>query len=277
MSIIPKTSKKLKLLEFDALEVARQLTMIECHLYMKIRPSECLMRSREQKSDNNDNIAAIIVTTNKVYPVLRLVYNSPYLNICVSQIAHWVADTVLSKDDSRKRAMIVKQFISVADVSKRIDFIPAWSNSPPSAMSRAQELLKHDRHRFWLKFTSHPSAKANLGTNYPKVHDNVGSLRNDDRFEQELQQLSVIITTDYAPLCSIHRYEMRLLQACVVVILTMWNRTIPDDVDIHSRWRSQQHWNARQLQETTKSGRGHRGDPEVAIQTIQFCKSRPHP
>jgi len=66
MPIIPKTSKKLKLLEFDALEVARQLTMIECHLYMKIRPSECLMRSREQKSDNNDNIAAIIVTTNKV-------------------------------------------------------------------------------------------------------------------------------------------------------------------------------------------------------------------
>jgi len=64
--IIPKTSKKLKLLEFDPLEVARQLTMIECQLYMKIRPSECLMRSREHKSENHDNIAAIIVTTNKV-------------------------------------------------------------------------------------------------------------------------------------------------------------------------------------------------------------------
>lgn len=66
VSIIPKTSKKLKLLEFDPLEVARQLTRIECQLYMKIRPSECLMRSREQKSENHDNIAAIIVTTNKV-------------------------------------------------------------------------------------------------------------------------------------------------------------------------------------------------------------------
>jgi son of sevenless-like protein len=64
--IIPKASKKLKLLEFDPLEVARQLTMIECQLYMKIRPSECLMRSREQKNENHDNIAAIIVTTNKV-------------------------------------------------------------------------------------------------------------------------------------------------------------------------------------------------------------------
>jgi son of sevenless-like protein len=117
VSIIPKTSKKLKLLEFDALEVARQLTMIECHLYMKIRPSECLTRSREQKSDNNDNIAAIIVTTNK--------------------IAHWVADTVLNKDDSRKRAMIVKQFISVADRCRELKnfssmiAIVSGLNSPP--------------------------------------------------------------------------------------------------------------------------------------------------
>jgi son of sevenless len=38
----------------------------------------------------------------------------------VWQIAHWVADTVLCKEDSRKRAAIVKQFISVADVSLRI-------------------------------------------------------------------------------------------------------------------------------------------------------------
>ncbi|KAH9980235.1 ras guanine nucleotide exchange factor domain-containing protein [Lactifluus volemus] len=117
LPIIPKTSKKLKLLDFDPLEVARQLTMIECQLYMKIRPSECLMRSREQKSDNNDNIAAIIVTTNK--------------------IAHWVADTVLSKEDSRKRMTIVKQFISIADRCRELKnfssmiAIVSGLNSPP--------------------------------------------------------------------------------------------------------------------------------------------------
>jgi len=115
--IIPKPSKKLKLLEFDPLEVARQLTMIECQLYMKIRPSECLTRSREQRSENHDNIAAIIETTNK--------------------IAHWVADTVLSKGDSRKRASIVKQFISVADRCRELKnfssmiAIVSGLNSPP--------------------------------------------------------------------------------------------------------------------------------------------------
>lgn len=34
-----------------------------------------------------------------------------------SQIANWVADSVLNKEDSRRRAAVVKQFISVADVS----------------------------------------------------------------------------------------------------------------------------------------------------------------
>jgi son of sevenless len=82
LPIIPKASKKLKLPDFDSLEVARQLTMIEYQLYMKIRPSECLMRSREQRSDNNDNIAAIIVTTNKVEstrPHIRMPSASQFL------------------------------------------------------------------------------------------------------------------------------------------------------------------------------------------------------
>lgn len=34
-----------------------------------------------------------------------------------AQIANWVAETVLSREDSRKRATIVKHFIGVADVS----------------------------------------------------------------------------------------------------------------------------------------------------------------
>ncbi|ETW81850.1 hypothetical protein HETIRDRAFT_475375 [Heterobasidion irregulare TC 32-1] len=116
--IIPKLSKKQKLLDFDPLEVARQLTIIESYLYQKIKPSECLVRSREQKpGENNDNIATIIETTNK--------------------IAHWVADTVLSKEDSRKRAAIVKQFINVADRCRNLlNFssmiaIVSGLNSPP--------------------------------------------------------------------------------------------------------------------------------------------------
>ena len=37
--------------------------------------------------------------------------------LTIRQIANWVAESVLSKEDSRKRAAVVKHFIAVADVS----------------------------------------------------------------------------------------------------------------------------------------------------------------
>lgn len=65
-SIIPKGKQKLKLLDIDALELARQLTLFESQLYQKIRPMECLQRAREQKTENIDNIAVVIQTSNRV-------------------------------------------------------------------------------------------------------------------------------------------------------------------------------------------------------------------
>ena len=44
------------------------------------------------------------------------------------QIAHWVADAVLDKEDARKRALIVKHFIQVADVRLQL-YIPASSRA----------------------------------------------------------------------------------------------------------------------------------------------------
>lgn len=69
-SIVPKNSKKLKLLDIEPLELARQLTIKESDLYRKIRPMECLQRAREQKSDNMDNIATVIQTSNRVRPIV---------------------------------------------------------------------------------------------------------------------------------------------------------------------------------------------------------------
>ncbi|KZV68790.1 ras GEF [Peniophora sp. CONT] len=114
--IVPRSNRKPKLLEFDPLEVARQLTIIENNLFLKIKASECLTRSREQKGAS-DNISAAIETSNK--------------------IAHWVADAVLDKEDARKRALIVKHFIQVADRCRDLrNFssmiaIVSGLNSPP--------------------------------------------------------------------------------------------------------------------------------------------------
>jgi son of sevenless-like protein len=64
--LVPKSSKKLKLLDIDPLELARQLTIMESQLYQRIRPMECLQRAREQRTENIDNITVVIQTSNKV-------------------------------------------------------------------------------------------------------------------------------------------------------------------------------------------------------------------
>lgn len=65
--IIPRLlGKKMKILDIDPTELARQLTLMESQLYMKIRPMECILRSREQRSGKLDHIPAIIQTSNQV-------------------------------------------------------------------------------------------------------------------------------------------------------------------------------------------------------------------
>ena len=64
--IIPKV-KDLKISDIDPLEVARQLTLIEFSLYKKVRPAECLQRTREPSSAHSqDSIAAVIRLNTKV-------------------------------------------------------------------------------------------------------------------------------------------------------------------------------------------------------------------
>jgi son of sevenless-like protein len=65
--IIPRNiNKKLKLLDIDPLELARQLTIMEYELFTKVRPMECILRSREQRQGKVDHITALIQSTNLV-------------------------------------------------------------------------------------------------------------------------------------------------------------------------------------------------------------------
>ncbi|KAF5381236.1 hypothetical protein D9757_007853 [Collybiopsis confluens] len=116
-------NKKLKLTDIDPLELARQLTLFESSLYQKIRPMECLQRAREgSKGDKGeagamDNIAFVIQTSNR--------------------IADWVAESVLTKEDSKKRAAAVKHLILVADRCRTLNnfssmiAIVSGLNTPP--------------------------------------------------------------------------------------------------------------------------------------------------
>ena len=100
--IIPKNMKKMKFLDIDVTEFARQLTIIESKLYGKIKPTECLNKTWQKKlgpdeSDPAPNVKAVILHSN--------------------QLTNWVAEMILTHADVKKRVIVIKHFVNIADVS----------------------------------------------------------------------------------------------------------------------------------------------------------------
>lgn len=99
--IMPRNMKKLKFLDIDVTEFARQLTIIESRLYGKIKPAECLNKTWQKKVPEGEpdlapNVKALILHSN--------------------QMTNWVAEMILAQMDARKRVVVIKHFVSVADV-----------------------------------------------------------------------------------------------------------------------------------------------------------------
>lgn len=99
--IVPKNMKKLKFLDIDVTEFARQLTIIESRLYAKIKATECLNKTWQKKVGESDpdaapNVKALILHSN--------------------QMTNWVAEMILNQQDVKKRVVVIKHFVSVADV-----------------------------------------------------------------------------------------------------------------------------------------------------------------
>lgn len=100
--ILPKKLQKLKFLDIDVTEFARQLTIIESKLYGKIKPFECLGKTWQKKAradepDPAPNVKALILHSN--------------------QLTNWVAEMILSQAEVKKRVLVIKHFVSIADVS----------------------------------------------------------------------------------------------------------------------------------------------------------------
>jgi son of sevenless len=104
--IIPKNMRKLKFLDIDALEFARQLTIIESKLYGKIKPTECLNKTWQKKlnpgePDPAENVKALILHSN--------------------QLTNWVAQMILTQADVKRRVVVIKHFVSIADKCRSLN------------------------------------------------------------------------------------------------------------------------------------------------------------
>jgi hypothetical protein len=86
---------ELNILEFDALEIARQLCLMTSHVYCEIKPEELLRLGSNKK------------TTPKASNVLNLQkFNT--------DLAYTVNDTILAPTEAKKRALVIKHWIRIA-------------------------------------------------------------------------------------------------------------------------------------------------------------------
>lgn len=83
------------ILDFDPLELARQFTIIESKIFNAIQPEELLGSEWTKKTDSK--------ATN-VRAMARL----------STDLANLVADTILSLEDPKKRAVVIKQWVKIA-------------------------------------------------------------------------------------------------------------------------------------------------------------------
>ncbi|KAK6350152.1 hypothetical protein TWF696_006396 [Orbilia brochopaga] len=130
--IYPKNIRKLKFLDIDPLEFARQLTIIESRAYTKIKPIECLGKawSKPSPSDSTpdpaENVKAMILNSN--------------------QLTNWVAEMILNQPEVKKRVVVIKHFIAVAEKCRSLNnfstltaIISALSTAPIHRLKRTWE------------------------------------------------------------------------------------------------------------------------------------------
>ncbi|KAK5988768.1 Cell division control protein 25 [Cladobotryum mycophilum] len=136
--IMPKNMKKLKLLDIDATEFARQLTVIESRLYGKIKAAECLNKTWQKKVGDGEpdpapNVKALILHSN--------------------QMTNWVAEMILAQTDVKKRVVVIKHFVAVADKCRALNnfstltsIISALGTAPIARLKRTWDQVPQRAH-----------------------------------------------------------------------------------------------------------------------------------
>lgn len=145
--IMPKNMKKLKFLDIDVTEFARQLTVVESKLYGKIKPTECLNKTWQKKVGEGapepaPNVKLLILHSN--------------------QLTNWVAEMILTQLDVKKRVVVIKHFVQVADVSFKF-CLRSSKILTLTEMSTTEQLFHPHFHHIGFGYSTNSSSQADLG------------------------------------------------------------------------------------------------------------------
>ena len=93
-----KNFSQISITDFDTMELARQMTVMECQLYCAIKPEEVLETGQDGANPVNVRAMSSLSTL----------------------VTGWVSESILNEPDLKKRIALVKFFVKVADVSCRL-------------------------------------------------------------------------------------------------------------------------------------------------------------
>ncbi|KAG1474204.1 hypothetical protein G6F56_000494 [Rhizopus delemar] len=127
--ILPKSLKRIQLLDLDPHELARQMTLLDFRLYNCIKAAECL--------DKNWGKPDAHIATN----VKALIEHA-------NQVTAWVTDSILSHEEIKKRATVLKHWISVAERCRMLNnynacmaILSAFDNGSIGRLKRTWEYI----------------------------------------------------------------------------------------------------------------------------------------
>ncbi|KAG0217118.1 hypothetical protein BGX31_000348, partial [Mortierella sp. GBA43] len=103
--IVPRNLKRLRFMDIDPLEFARQLTIMEANCYNRIKPVECLAKAW---TSEDPTIAAKAINIKKMIETSNLYSN-------------WINEVVMNEKDVKKRAAIIKQVIVIGEKLRQLN------------------------------------------------------------------------------------------------------------------------------------------------------------
>ncbi|OJD25455.1 hypothetical protein ACJ73_03175 [Blastomyces percursus] len=124
-------SQPITILDFDALELARQFTLKESRIFCSILPEELLGTEWMKKSGS-------------------LAVNVRAMSTLSTDLANLVADCILQQEEPKKRAVIIKQWVKIASKCLELNnydslmaIICSINSSTISRLRRTWELVSH--------------------------------------------------------------------------------------------------------------------------------------
>jgi hypothetical protein len=147
--ILPRKLDKLLFLKIDAKELARQLTIMEAHMFNKIQRNELMNKAWQKK----ESFSAPALAPN-IRALIR------YSN----QLSNWVGALILAESEIKKRAQVVGHLVNIANVCSLV--------LPENVIYTCTQLSPVHRYAMSFKITQQwspfsPDSKAHPSTDLP--------------------------------------------------------------------------------------------------------------